>query len=112
MLPSWFRQTITRVRPGVKTSRGSEIPDWDNVDSLVISGCSVQPSTTDLSQDGRVLGVSESFNVYMPSDADVLEGDHIIFNGEEYTIMGIPRPWISPTGGLSNTQITIERWDG
>lgn len=112
MLPSWFRQSVTRIRPGVKTSRGSEIPDWNNVTAVVISGCSVQPSTTTLSQDGRVLGIGDSFNLYMPPTADVREGDKIVHNGEEYIVAGVPRPWVSPTGGLSNLQVTIERWKG
>ena len=112
MLPSWFRQNVKRIRPGTKTSRGSTIPDWDNVEAIVISGCSVQPSSTSLSQDGRVLGISDSFNVYMPTDADVREGDHIEYDGETYLVTSVPRKWISPTGGLSNKQITMERWDG
>lgn len=112
MLPSWFRQSVTRIRPGVKTSRGSEIPDWNNVTTVVISGCSVQPSTTSLSQDGRVLGIEDSFNLYMPPTADVREGDKIVYEGEEYIVAGVPRPWVSPTGGLSNVQVTIERWKG
>ena len=112
MLPSWFRQTVTRLRPVTKTSRGSTVPDWDAAASLVISGCSVQPSTTSLSQDGRVLGIDESFTLYMPPTADVIEGDRVVFNGETYTVIGVPKRWISPTGGLSNKQVSIERWNG
>lgn len=112
MLPSWFRQTVTRIRPGIKESRGSVIPDWENVERLTISGCSVQPSSTSLDQDGRVLGISDSFTLYMPYNADVVEGDHIEYEGEEYTVMGVLRPWLSPTGNVSNKQVTIERWDG
>ncbi len=112
MLPSFFRQQVVRVRPGVKLSRGSEIPDWENVSTAVISNCSVQPSGTTLSQDGRVLGISDSFTLYMPPDADVAEGDRIRYNGEVYTVIGTPRPWISPTGDLSNKQVTLERWNG
>lgn len=112
MLPSWFRQTVTRIRPGEKTSRGSVIPDWDNAASLAISGCSVQPSTTTLSQDGRVLGIEESFTLYMPPNADVIKGDRVEYNGEVYTVIGVPKPWISPTGNLNNKQVTLERWSG
>lgn len=111
-LPSWFAQSVTRIRPGTKTSRGSVIPDWDNVTTITISGCSVQPSGTSLSQDGRVLGISDTFNAYMPYGSDVEVGDHIVYGGQTYLVTSVPRPWISPTGGLSNTQITMERWDG
>lgn len=109
---SFFTQSVTRIRPGSKESRGSTIPDWDNVSTATIGGCSVQPSSTTLSQDGRVLGVSDSFTLYAPANADVKKGDRISFNGATYTVMGVPRPWASPTGRVSNLQCPLERWDG
>ena len=112
MLPSWFRQSVTRIRPGSRVSRGSTVPDWDNTETEVINGCSVQPSTTELSQDGRVLGIEESFTLYMPPDADVRQGDRIEYRGETFTVIGVPRPWFSPTGGLDNSQVKVERWSG
>lgn len=111
-LPSWFKQSVIRIRPGETTSRGSAIPDWTNTTTETISGCSVQPSSTSLSQDGRVLGISESFTLYAPSTADIQKGDRITYNDVTYTVMGVPRPWMSPTGGLNNLQIPLERWDG
>lgn len=112
MLPSWFTQTVTRIRPGEKISRGTKVPDWDNVEKIEIRGCSVQPSSTSLSQDGRVLGIDDLFTLYMPPDADVREGDRVEYNGEEFTVSGVPGLWVSPTGRLSNKQITLERRSG
>lgn len=112
MLPSFFTQEVKRIRPTTKTVRGSIVPDWNNTTDETIKGCSVQPSTTSLSQDGRVLGIAESFTLYMPSDADVQAGDRITYAGSTYTVSGVPRPWKSPTGALSNLQVTLERWDG
>lgn len=111
-LPSWFGQSVTRKRPGQKTSRGSIVPDWETAETATINGCSVQPSSTSLSQDGRVLGIDDVFTVYMPADADVIEGDHIEYNGETFVVRGVPRLWVSPTGGLDNKQVQIERWSG
>lgn len=113
-LPSWFRQSVKRIRPGTKTVRGATVPDWDPqaVTKKTISGCSVQPSSTTLSQDGRILGISESFTLYMPADADVLEGDRIEYGNDTYVVSGVPRPWVSATGALDNKQVTIERWEG
>ena len=65
-----------------------------------------------MSQDGRVLGIEESFTLYMPTDADIIQGDRVDYNGETYTVIGVPKPWISPTGNLSNKQVTLERGDG
>ena len=112
MLPSWFRQEVTRLRPSTQTVRGSTVPDWDNATSQKITGCSVQPSSTSLTQDGRVLGIEESYTLYMPADADVKEGDRIVYGSETYVVSGVPRPWVSATGGLDNRQAHLERWDG
>lgn len=111
MLPSFARQTVTRLRPATKTIRGSAVPDWDHVDSLEISGCSVQPAATDLSQDGRVLGILDGMTAYMPPGSDVREGDRIEYDGNVYTIDGVPRVW--PTAGnLAHVQCALRRWSG
>ena len=113
MLPSFCHQEVTRIRPGAKESRGSIIPDWspDKVDKLVIKGCSVQPATTSLSQDGRVLGISESWTAYLPEGSDVKAGDRIMFDGEIYTINGEPKKWTA-AARLSNIQLNLQRWKG
>ena len=112
MLPKWCKDVIIRIRPGTKTSRGSTVPDWDNTDRLEVNGCSVQPASTGLSQDGRVLGISEGFTVYLPVDADVQAGDRIEYDGNVYTITGEPKVWRSATGRVSHMQLNIERWRG
>ena len=112
MLPRWCRDVIIRIRPGTKTSRGSTVPDWDSTDRIEINGCSVQPASTGLSQDGRVLGISEGFTVYLPVAADVQAGDRIEFEGNVYTINGDPKIWQSATGRVSHMQLNIERWRG
>ena len=111
MLPSFAKQSVTRIRPGVKTVRGSDIPDWENATSLVISGCSVQPAATEMSQDGRVLGILDGMTCYLPPGADVQEGDRIVYNGETYVLDGAPRVW-EAAFNLSHVQIRLRRWSG
>ena len=111
-LPSWANDTVTRVRPGTKESRGSQIPDWSKATSLSIAGCSMQPATTTLSQDGRVLGISEGYTCYFPPGADVAAGDKIQYGGKDYQIIGEPKTWKSPTGRVSSVQAQLERWSG
>lgn len=111
MLPSWANQTIVRMRPTLKDSRGSMIPDWTKPDQLTISGCSVQPSSTSLSQDGRVLGISDSWTAYLPEGSDVKEGDRIVFDGMTFTINGEPRKWTAAFT-RSNIQLNLTRWHG
>ena len=111
MIPSFARQSVTRIRPGVKTVRGSDIPDWENATSLVISGCSVQPAATEMSQDGRVLGILDGMTCYLPPGADVQEGDRIVYDGETYVLDGAPRVW-EAAFNLSHVQIRLRRWSG
>ena len=108
---TFFNETVQRYRPGTKLSRGSEIPDWTQATEATISGCHVQPSTTTLSQDGRVLGISEMFSLYAPSGSDIAIGDKIVHDGAEYMVVGIS-PWRSPSGRVSNLQASLERWSG
>ena len=111
-LHSWCKDMIIIIRPGETTSRGSTIPDWENASTHEQKGCSVQPAATGLSQDGRVLGLSDAYTVYCPPETDVMKGDHIEYDGDVYEIKGKPRKWNSPTGRVSNIILNIERWEG
>ena len=112
MLPSFFRDTVTRVRPGEKDSRGSTIPDWDNATIAEITGCSMQPSSTSLSDDGRVLGITDTYTLFAPPDADIQAGDHIEFRGRTYEIDGDVRIQPSASGRLDHLNITLKRYQG
>ena len=111
MLQSFWRQTIIRMRPGTKTERGSTIYDWSNPDELTIPECSVQPTSTSLSQDGRVQGVQDGLVVYAPVDADVRAGDRIRFGDSVYAINGDPLVWPG-VGRLAHIQLNLQRWRG
>lgn len=108
---SFWTQSIVRLRPGTKMERGSEVPDWDDPDTLVISGCNVQPASTSLSQDGRVQGITDGLTVYAPADADIIAGDRIQLAGNVYTINGDPLIWPGP-GRLAHIQLNLVRWRG
>lgn len=110
-LLSFWTQSIIRVRPTTTTSRGSTIYDWSEPDRLEIPGCSVQPSSTSLTQDGRVQGISDGLTVYAPLDADVRAGDRIEFGGNTYTINGDPLIWPG-AGRLAHIQLNLMRWRG
>lgn len=112
MLPSFCNQTVDIVRPK-KTidSRGSEIPDWTSTTKTTVTGCSVQPASTSLSQDGRVLGILDGWTAYLPEGTDVKAGDRIDFDGESYVINGEPRKWTGPLR-TSHIQLNLVRWEG
>lgn len=88
MLPSFCNDTITRIRPGQKESRGSIIPDWTTATTKDIEGCSMQPASTSLSQDGRVLGLLDEYTLFLPADADIQAGDRVQFKGQVFEIDG------------------------
>ena len=113
MLPSFCRDTITRIRPGSKVSRGSTIPDWSSseINSKTISGCSMQPASTSLSEDGRVLGISDLYTLFAPPDADIQAGDRIQYDNKVYEIDGDVR--VQPAANaLEHIQVTLRRYHG
>lgn len=111
MVQSFWTQTITRIRPGTKMERGSTVYDWANVNTKDISGCSVQPSSTSLTQDGRVQGIADGLTVYAPVDADVQAGDRIAFNGDVYIVNGDPLKWPG-VARMQHIQLNLQRWRG
>ena len=111
-LPSWANETVIRLRPKTKTVRGSEIQDWSNPIEAIITGCSMQPAGTALSQDGRIQGITDGYTCFLPPEADVKAGDRIRYNDVVYTITGEPRVWHSPSERVSNMQLSLERWSG
>lgn len=112
MLPSFFTQSIKIVRPSEKTERGSTVFDWTHTVETECNQCSVQPAGMRLDQDGRVLGIMDGLTIYCPYDLDVRAGDRIIYEGEAYTINGVPQPSISPSGTISTIQLQVRRWEG
>lgn len=110
LLPFWHT-TITRIRPATKLERGSTVFDWENASRLDIGECLVQPSTTSLSQDGRVLSVQDGLTVCAPVDADIMAGDRIEYQGDVYTINGDPMRWVG-VGRLEHMQLNLQRWRG
>lgn len=109
---SWWKDSITRIRPGEKTVRGSVVPDWDNATELVITNCHGQPASTGLSEDGRVLGISQGVTLYTPASADIKAGDRIVFKGSTYEINGEVSDWPSATGALDHLVINLRRYSG
>ena len=111
MLPSFCKDTVTRIRPGAKESRGSIIPDWTTATEKEIGGCSMQPASTSLTQDGRVLGLLDEYTLFLPPDADVQAGDRIRHNGQVYEIDGDVRVQPAPLR-LDHIELRLRRYAG
>ena len=111
MLPTFYRQEVTIVRPGTKLSRGSEVFDWDNVSTKKVTKCHVQPAGTSITLDGRVEGITDGLTAYLPM-VDVRAGDRIIFEEGTYLIKGEPRRWTSASGRMDHIILNLERYYG
>jgi hypothetical protein len=112
MLPSFCSQTVDIVRAKkTKTVRGSDVPDWSDTVTTTVTGCSVQPASSSLSLDGRVLGITDAWTAYVPAGTDVKAGDHIKYRGKTYEIQGEPRVWVGAFN-MSHIQLNLVRWEG
>lgn len=112
MLPTFFNKSVVVIKPGSKSVRGQTVPDWDNSSQITISNCSMQPASTTLSQDGRVLAVTDRFTCYMPANVNVSAGDRIAYNNKIYTVDGDPRDWESASGRLDHIELNLIRYRG
>jgi hypothetical protein len=111
MLPSFCKDTVVRIRPATKESRGSTILDWENAKEETITGCSMQPASTTLSTDGRVLGIQDEYSLFTPPCADIAEGDRIRYDGKVYIVQGDVR--VQPSAAyLHHKHITLRRYSG
>lgn len=111
MLPSFCRDTVVRIRPGTKELRGSAVPDWENSTTAEVSGCSMQPASTSLSTDGRVLGLLDEYTLYAPPSSDIEAGDRIEFDGKVYEINGDVRNQPAALR-LEHIEIRLRRYKG
>ena len=112
MLPSFCNQKIIRLRALPKDERGSEVPNWHDAWEEEIFPCSVQPAESYSNLDGRVIGLKNTYKVYVQPGTDIKAGDRIKFEGEIFLIDESPRKWYSPTGIVSNVQFTMTKWEG
>nr|DAP39295.1 MAG TPA: Minor capsid protein [Caudoviricetes sp.] len=113
MLPSWCSDTLQVFRAPLINERGAMVFDWDNAESHDISGCSVQPSTSNTSNDEpRVNQFYDSLMAYIPDGADIKPGDRVEFLGKMFEVNGDVMWWRSPTGALSHGVVYLRSWNG
>lgn len=112
-LPSFCRDSVTRIRPGSKTMRGTTVPDWDNADRLPIGGCSVQElATASAVGERRTNAVATQARLYAPPASDIRDGDRIVADGITWLVDGHPLPKRSPTGLVSHLVANLSTYSG
>ncbi|MBR2837777.1 MAG: hypothetical protein IKE55_03235 [Kiritimatiellae bacterium] len=109
---SFMSDSVTVVRPGARTVRGSTVPDWAAATEHVVDRVQVTAAATQQDRDGRVVNVHESATLRAPYDADVRPGDRVRWGGEIYEVDGEVFHSKSPTGRVSSTRCALRRWEG
>lgn len=111
-LPSWARQTVVILAPGVTLDRGEETEDWTNPTRTVVTGCSVQPGQGDRDMSFAD-GVTAAFTVYLPPEVSVDPRARVEVPGVEgqFLILGEPQQWLGPQR-TSHVRIYLRRRDG
>ena len=110
-LPSFSTDTITIIRPTIKTERGTQFYDWDNAARIDVDGCNVQPMNTVLNQQER-FAVDTTYTLLCPPETEIYFYDRVEYQGEQYTINGKPFLLKSPSGAVSHIKCTLEVWNG
>lgn len=112
MLPSFCRQTVTRLRAPYIEQRGTKVRDWSNPDQLEVTGCSVQGTTGSTTWTDDRHPVTAGATLYAPPGADIVDGDRIVYNGTTYAVDGAPVEWQSPTGMVDHVTANLTTWRG
>ena len=113
MLPSWCQDAVTVLRAPTVTRNGRTTRDWANAQPHTVSGCSLQPSTTDTGFDGAQRNASDSSAVLLcPPGADVAEGDRVSDGTRTWEVDGVPFAVNSPTGRVSHVRVRLREWRG
>lgn len=109
MLVSFATETLVRLRAAQVMDHGSLVSDWEAAAEVAIPGWSLQPgaSAEDLQnrQADRV-----DWTAIGPYDADVTSADKIRLPSGDYSVVGEPERWKSPTGRISSTKLLLRRW--
>jgi hypothetical protein len=109
VLVSFATETLARLRAATVMDHGSPVQDWGNPDVADLPGWSLQPGspTEDLVHREAV---RVDWTAYGPYDADVLATDKIRLPSGDYSVIGEPERWKSPTGRISSTKLLLQLW--
>lgn len=111
-LPSFARETITRLRYPSRDDFGTAMPDYTATPERAdIPGCWLEPIRSIENLDGR-LAVETGWTVAAPPNVDIVSADHIEYRGIVYEAVGDAVAIPSPSGALDATQVILRRWAG
>jgi hypothetical protein len=111
MMPivSFANEVITRLRAPLVKDHGSMVPDWALAVPATLTGWTLQPGASAEDLQNRE-AVRVDWTAYGPYDADVIASDRIRLPSGDYSVIGEPERWKSPTGRVSSTKMLLQRW--
>ena len=121
MLPAFATETIKIYYPEVRASRGTTqyVYQVDPLNSITVSGCSVQPTTTSEALSEPRDETMTLMTAWIPDAqwARVMAGGtlhQLVFEwrGMQFIQYGTALPWISPTGALGHVQVYLRAYRG
>lgn len=112
MLPSFCTMTVTIKRAPLVSSRGTQERDWSSATTHTIAGCNVQLGATSQTASEPRLGAQEDAVLYASEGADIEAQDRVVCDYGTFSVDGLPAPWVSPTGSLNHTRVSLKRWKG
>lgn len=106
---SFANETLVRLRAPLVKDHGSWVADWENAPEFPLTGWSLQPgASVEDSQNRQAVRVD--WTAYGPYDADVTAADKIRLPSGDYSVIGEPERWKSPTGRVSSTKLLLQKW--
>lgn len=109
---SFWRDTVTVLRAPIDIKDGAQYRDWENHTSHIINRVQVTAAATSQDFAGRLESIDESRTLRANFDADICEGDRVVYNGDVYEVVGEVFHTKSPTGRASSTRCRLTRWTG
>lgn len=109
---SFFRDSVTIVRAGLGVKNGQEYRDWTSTTEKTLTRVQVTAAGTSRDFDGRTESITDRRTLRANYDADIQEGDRVVYDGNVYEVDGEVFHTKSPTGRASSTRCTLVRWKG
>lgn len=106
---SFATETLVRLRAPQVMDHGSPVRDWDNAVPVTLEGWTLQPGAS--TEDALHREASKiEWTAVGPYDADVAATDKVRLPSGDYSIIGEPERWKSPTGRISSTKLLLQKW--
>lgn len=109
---SFFRDSVTIIRAPILMKNGSQYRDWNHATETTINRVQVTARAPAQEFAGRLLNLSDARTLRANYDADIQEGDRVVYGGNVYEVTGEVFHTQSPTGRVSSTRCTLTRWTG